>query len=195
MLMKKMLYSTGIVAVYLFLCSVVTVAAAPVSEAIVRRVAHNFLRHQVERFGLWANDIKPAVSKVQLVEHEGEPIAYNVSVKPSGYLLIPYHDEFTPVVLFSYRSSFEPSRVTQPDSVESWILPEMSMTHKNRQKFQEQIKSDKNLVNETTQVSKSWKFYGDDTVTSTVASSDTRIHNLPSSSPAYNYLESRPLLQ
>ncbi|MGE0918344.1 C10 family peptidase [Trichlorobacter lovleyi] len=171
---KKLLHSTGIVAVFLFLFSVSTVFAAPVSEVMVRRVAQSFLRHQVKQFGPWVHDFKPTVSKIQLVEYEGEPIAYNVSVKPSGYLLIPYHDEFTPVVLFSYGSSFEPSRVTQPDSVESWILPEMNTTHKNRQKFQEQIKSDKNLVSETTQVSKSWKFYGDDTVASTVSSSDTR---------------------
>ncbi|WP_235620048.1 C10 family peptidase [Trichlorobacter lovleyi] len=155
----KTIYGISLVLILGILVCPLNVIAAPVAEVVVRRVAQNFLRHQVERFGLWANDPKPVVTKIQLVEHEGEPIAYNVSVKPSGYLLIPYHDEFTPVVLFSYRSSFEPSRVTQPDSVESWILPEMFSTHKSIQKLKEQVGANKSIASEKTPVGVSWQFY------------------------------------
>ena len=104
--------------------------SAEISKDTAQQVAENFLSHYVATYGQWGDSASPAIVDIELIRHENAPIAYNVKVNPQGHLLVPYFDEFTPVMLYSDRSSFIAARVSERGSVESWILPEMSNAYK-----------------------------------------------------------------
>ena len=134
--------------------------AAQVPQDIVKTVANNFLQYQVAHFGTWSGSQSPSIDSITLVEHEFAPIVYNVSVKPNGFLLIPYYDEFSPVVLFSKSSHFEPARVKEANSFASWILPEMTTTYKNIQKYRATVEAGSTFNSSAeTPVAKAWAFF------------------------------------
>lgn len=133
--------------------------AAEVLQEIAKQVANNFLQHYVATYGNWAGSGAPVLQDIELVSHEGAPITYNFRVNPRGHLLVPYFDDFSPVVLYSDTSGFVPSRVSEPGSIESWILPEMSATYKNIQAKRAALAADKSLKYAETEVARAWKLY------------------------------------
>jgi hypothetical protein len=100
--------------------------ALPVPEPNALRVARNAIRQHLRWFGTWGGSATPRVAGIEAVEVGGDRVAYNVTVEPSGHLLIAADDELSAVLLYSDVSSFEPSRAGNPDSIESWIVPELS---------------------------------------------------------------------
>ncbi len=134
--------------------------SAQVPHEMVKTVANNFLQYQVGSFGAWAGSQSPAVDSITLVEHERAPIVYNVSIKPNGFLLIPYYDDFSPVVLFSKTTRFEPARVKEANSFASWILPEMTTTYKNIQKYRATAAAGSTFSSSAeTPLTKAWAFF------------------------------------
>jgi len=105
------------------------VHAAPVPEATARLVAQNFMTNHISLHGSWNGVAAPEIIGVQLIYYNEAPVAYHMTVNPSGHLLIAYNDEFSPVLLYSDASHFDPNRVNEIDSVESWILPEIHSVH------------------------------------------------------------------
>jgi hypothetical protein len=137
-----------------------TAFAAQVPQELIKTVANNFLQYQVANFGTWAGSQSPSVDSITLVEHELAPIVYNVSVKPNGFLLIPYYDEFSPVVLFSKTARFEPARVKEANSFASWILPEMTTTYKNIQRYRATVEAGSTFNSSAeTPTAKAWAFF------------------------------------
>ncbi len=105
--------------------------AAPVGDRVARQVAENFIAHHVSVHGTWNGTTTPEISSITLVRFRGMPLAYSVLVNPSGHLLIAYDDVFSPVLLYSDTSSFEPARAEEAGTVESWILPETRQTYQH----------------------------------------------------------------
>ncbi len=143
---------------------------------VVKRVAENFLLHQVNKFGPWNGSTSPTVAAVEIVTHDNIAIVYNVSIKPTGFLLIPYYDEFSPVVLFSKTSRFDAGRVHEVNSFASWILPDLTTTYRNIQKYRSSTASiSKADSYAETPVAKAWTFFAQPVTqlkTSSVADSD-----------------------
>jgi hypothetical protein len=108
----------------LFFFLACAVHAAPVAEKTVWRVAQNFVANHIALHGGWNGTKHAEIASVSLVVHDNVPIAYTVAVQPSGHLLVAYDDDFSPVLLYSDTAGFDPARVSEFGSVESWIIPE-----------------------------------------------------------------------
>jgi hypothetical protein len=52
-------------------------------------------------------------------------VAHHFSVLPSGHVLVAADDRFSPVLLYSSTSAFDPANRDDPASIEAWILPEI----------------------------------------------------------------------
>lgn len=107
--------------------------AAPISEDTARLVARNFIANHIAQHGSWNGTAAADIQSVELVRHQKTPVAYNVSVRPSGHILVAYDDDFSPVLLYSDTSSFDPARANEADAVESWIIPEIYAVHQDMQ--------------------------------------------------------------
>src|SRR3990167_4333761 len=92
--------------------------AAPVDEHVVRQVAVNYINNHIGVHGNWNGAAAPTISAIRQISYEGQPVAYNVTVKPSGHLFMAYDDDFSPVLLCSPTSDFDPDRVAVPDTPE-----------------------------------------------------------------------------
>ncbi len=141
--------------------------AAPVSEQTAQRVAINFVANHVALHGSWNGVVAPEVASIELVTFKNLPLAYNVTVRPSGHLLVAYSDDFSPVILYSDRSAFIPSRVVETDSVESWILPETHAVAENFRVRHSEMLSDDGVVSvgmdkASSPSFKAWQFYDQD---------------------------------
>ncbi len=167
----KRAFVRGLVAQLLFGCLFTSGAlAAPVTEQTAQRVAINFVANHVALHGSWNGDAAPEVVAVELVKFKNLPLAYNVTVKPTGHLLIAYDDDFSPVILYSDRSAFIPSRVVETDSVESWILPETHAVAEHFRSRQIEMMSDEDVrsagIDKAASKSfKAWQFYDQDPTT------------------------------
>lgn len=104
-------------------------AGTPVSEAAARLVARNFMAAHVQAHGSWNGVSNPTILSVTLVTYQGAPVAYHVAVSPTGHLLVACDDEFSPVLLYSDRSSWDPAKVAEPETVEAWIVEETHRTY------------------------------------------------------------------
>ena len=108
---------------------VLTAAAAtalPVSEASARRVTQNLFRQHIALHGNWGGSLAPAIVAVTPVDLGGERLAFNVTVAPSGHVLVGGDDELSAVLLYSDVSAFDPSKASDPESLEGWIVPEVA---------------------------------------------------------------------
>jgi hypothetical protein len=133
--------------------------AAPVAEDVVRRVAQNYIANHIANFGNWNGGLIAEIESVELVRYKNTPVAYSVAVRPSGYLLVAYDDDFSPVLLYSDRGSFLPSRVAEFGSAESWIIPETHAVKANIASRRSELKSmlQDGAVEQTKLNSKSWQ--------------------------------------
>jgi hypothetical protein len=107
------------------LASATPVGALPVTTRAARLVAENTIRQHVATFGSWGGATNPVVGRIEIVESGADRLAYNVAIRPSGHVLVAADDEFSPVLLYSDTSTFEAARATEPNAVESWIVPEI----------------------------------------------------------------------
>ena len=101
-MLKRIIYS--IVAVF-FGCMISANAlfAAHVELNKARKVAENWLHHQVYIFWDWidVDSNYPSIEDVEPVYYHGQLIAYNFLVNPRGHILIPARDELPAVKLYS----------------------------------------------------------------------------------------------
>ncbi len=122
-----MLKNKGIV-VILVLLNIFMVAvsawAGQISQQTAMTVAQNYLTAHIIAHGSWNGSAAPSLNNIQVVSYKGEPIAYLITVIPSGHLLVSYYDDFSPVLFYSPSYSLDPSKAGDPNSVESWIIPE-----------------------------------------------------------------------
>lgn len=139
------------------------VSAAPVDENVIRQVAINYLANHISVHGSWNGEVAPTIAGIQLIVYQGQPVAYNVTVGPSGYLFMAYDDDFSPVLLYSPASFFDPERVGVRDTPESWIIPE---TYAIYQKLQQHMLGlaarDANVANQEraqSRSSRAWTFF------------------------------------
>lgn len=96
-----------------------------VSLETARVVAQNKVLQHLDLYGTWNGSPAPWVGDGQPVVHEDLTVAYNFQVSPSGHVLVAADDAFSPVLLYSATSTFDPDRRSDPNSVESWLLPEL----------------------------------------------------------------------
>ncbi len=90
-----------------------------------KEVANNYIYHCISLRGTWAGTKNPVIIGIKPVIYNNEFLGYSFSVYPKGHLLVPFHDEFSPVLLYSETSGFDPEKAYQPGSIESWIIPEL----------------------------------------------------------------------
>jgi hypothetical protein len=96
-----------------------------VTRETARQVAQNKLVHHVSLYGHWNRSSSPTIIGEQVIYHNGEPVAYNFSVDPGGHIMVAMDDFFSPVLLYSTTSTIDAGRLDDPQSIESWILPEL----------------------------------------------------------------------
>lgn len=147
----------ALIALLLFVAS--NAQAAPVAEDVVRRVAQNYIANHIANFGNWNGGLMAEIESVELVRYENTAVAYSVAVRPSGYLLVAYDDDFSPVLLYSDRGTFVPSRVADFGSAESWIIPETHAVKARIASRRSELKSmlQESAVEQTKLDSKSWQ--------------------------------------
>jgi alpha-tubulin suppressor-like RCC1 family protein len=156
------LWLTGLTVAFLFVprpCQ-----GSPVSEATARLVARNFMAAHVQAHGSWNGVANPEILSVTLITCQGAPVAYHVAVSPTGHVLVAYDDEFSPVLLYSDRSSWDPGRVTDPDTVEGWIVDE---THRTYERLKDmdpatRLRLRARATREAAQVESAWARFGRD---------------------------------
>ncbi len=113
------------------LCLVICLAfvssalAGQVSETTAWQVAQNFMVKHIAIHHDWNGSQTPKVASVEVVNYEGEPVAYLVTVTPSGHLLVAYYDDFSPVLFYSPISTLDPAKANDKNALESWIIPEI----------------------------------------------------------------------
>jgi hypothetical protein len=89
------------------------------------QVARGAIVQHMLLYGSWGGSSAPAVEDIQVIHHEGVAIAYNAAVSPHGHVIVAIDDAFSPVLLYSVNSSFDPHRIQSPNSIESWVIPEI----------------------------------------------------------------------
>ena len=77
-----------------------------VSLDLARQVAQGVLYHHIDLFGQWNGSLTPTLGDGTVVRYEGESVAYNFQVQPSGHVLVVVDDDLSPVPLYSTTSTF-----------------------------------------------------------------------------------------
>lgn len=146
--------------------------AAPVAQETARRVAENTLRRHVALYGDWNGGTAPEVGPGEPIVFSDSRVAYNFSVQPSGHVLVAVDDLISPVLLYSTRSRFDASRADRPQSIESWIVPEVS---RHVRRVRERAASDAQAraaaaTTADSRIARAWRFYGGESVDTAVRS-------------------------
>ncbi|MBF0559190.1 MAG: C10 family peptidase [Nitrospirae bacterium] len=102
-----------------------TAFAATVSESTALQVAQNLLKSHIAVHGEWNGSTNPTVGNIDVVTYQNMSIAYQVNINPTGHMLVAYYDDFSPVLFYSPSSDFDPSKVDDPNAIESWLMPEI----------------------------------------------------------------------
>jgi alpha-tubulin suppressor-like RCC1 family protein len=137
-------------------------AGSPISEATARLVARNFMAAHVQAHGSWNGAANPDIRAVRLVTYQGIPVAYHVPVTPTGHLLVAYDDQFSPVLLYSDRSSWDPAKVAEPGTLEAWIVDETYRTLErlNQMDSATRRRLQARATRESIQVESAWARFG-----------------------------------
>ena len=135
--------------------------AAPVAQETARRVAENTLRRHVALYGDWNGTAAPEVGSEEAIVFNDSRVAYNFSVQPSGHVLVAVDDLISPVLLYSTRSTFDASRADRPQSIESWIVPEV---HRHVRHVRERAASGAHArataATADSRIARAWHYYG-----------------------------------
>ncbi len=92
---------------------------------VANEIAKNYISHCILLRGSWAGTKSPVITGIKPVIYNNEFLGYSFSVYPKGHLLVPFYDEFSPVLLYSETSGFDPEKAYRLGSIESWIIPEL----------------------------------------------------------------------
>lgn len=122
---RQWLYIMILVAIFLVFSATRGICDG-VARATARQVAQNKLVRHIALYGHWNKTRSPTLSDEQVIYHDGNPVAYSFSVNPSGYILVAVDDFFSPVPMYSTAAAIDAGRLDDPESIESWILPELA---------------------------------------------------------------------
>ncbi|MFZ1984728.1 MAG: C10 family peptidase [Desulfatitalea sp.] len=153
----------------LFYCLLVALwvapaAADPVDLAMARRVAENTLRHHIALYGDWNGTVAPVVGQGQAVIFKASHVAYNFQVLPSGHVLVAVDDLFSPVLLYSPNSVFDPARAERPEAIESWIVPEVHRHVRALTEYRRASNANSRSVGDTAvraRIAAAWAYYAE----------------------------------
>ncbi len=79
----------------------------------------------MDLYGHGNHSVAPTIAGAEEVRRAERVVAHNFSIDPSGHILVAVDDAFSPVLLYSATSSFDPGRADDPNAIESWIVPEL----------------------------------------------------------------------
>ncbi len=99
-------------------------SAAPVEAQKARTVAQNWLRYIVQAYGSWGGAQDPTIIDEETIEVQGQKVAYNFQIFPSGHILVPAVDELPPVKLYSETSDLSLDTGVSREQAE-WIAGEV----------------------------------------------------------------------
>ncbi|MFN8697415.1 MAG: C10 family peptidase [Burkholderiales bacterium] len=117
--------------------------------------------------GAWGGESRPQVTSIRPLSYGSVTPAYLVSVAPSGFLLISQDDDLAPVPFYSERGRFVEERVTVPQTLESWLLPELAdrLTRTTSQRVELEQTYDEeqiNLLRDDSETGREWRFFNVD---------------------------------
>jgi hypothetical protein len=104
--------------------------AAEIDLATAQQVAEAQLQRHIDLHGTWEDTDTARIASGRTVHLEDMAVAHHFSVQPTGHVLVAADDRFSPVLLYSTSSTFDPANLADPDSIEAWILPEIASTLK-----------------------------------------------------------------
>lgn len=93
-----------------------------------QKVAENYLSYCTALRGTWAGAKYPVIMEARLIKHQNKLIGYSFRVYPKGHLLVPFYDEFSPVLFYSENCDFDPENTSVPGTVEAWIAADISQS-------------------------------------------------------------------
>ncbi|MBN2284247.1 MAG: C10 family peptidase, partial [Deltaproteobacteria bacterium] len=128
--------------------------SAPVSRQRALLVAEEFLADHHKQYGSWGEAPAGRIYLCEEITCQDLLVAYNFRTSPRGHILVPRWDEFSPVLLYSTTSEFDPERVSDPRSIESWIIPELYAAYRDMQGKRQEI--DKTIDYRRTRVARAW---------------------------------------
>ncbi len=132
--------------------------AAEVSFQLAQQISSNFLSHHVAVYGTWAGSGFPTISESETIIYKGLPVAYNFKISPSGHILVSYWDHLSPILLYSATSDFQPARVNESASIESWVIP--SLYHKTNELVVGEESIEEVVSQSDARVAKAWEWLG-----------------------------------
>lgn len=102
--------------------------AAEIDLAAARQVAVAEIQRHLDLHGAWGDSQTAEAGPGETVWMDKVAVAHHFGVLPAGHVLVAADDRFSPVLLYSTASSFDPTKVDDPTSIEAWILPEILST-------------------------------------------------------------------
>jgi len=116
--------------IFIFMLSILcfsfsSIRADEIPQWTAKKVADNYLSYCVALRGTWAGTRYPVITQTRPLTHQNAFIGYSFKVYPKGHLLVPFHDEFSPVLFYSENSDFDPGNVSVPGTVEAWIISDI----------------------------------------------------------------------
>jgi hypothetical protein len=99
--------------------------AAEIDLNTARRAAQAQIQQHYDFHGNWGGNETARVGSGTTVRLDDVAIAHHFSVLPAGHVLVAADDRFSPVLLYSPTSAFDPANRDDPASIEAWILPEI----------------------------------------------------------------------
>jgi hypothetical protein len=149
----------GALTLLLITLSAVAGLCAEVSPETARQVAEAKLLHHIALYGSWNGHSNPVITEDQAVRYDGRIVAYNFIIDPAGHILVAVDDAFSPILLYSASSRFEPQRANDPIAIESWIMPELAHNLSKIRTTRDSGQRALALSHEQTQINAAWRFY------------------------------------
>jgi hypothetical protein len=149
----------GALALLLIGLSAAAGLCAEVSPETARRVAEAKLLHHIALYDSWNGHPNPVVADAQPLRYQDQVVAYNFTIEPSGHILVAVDDDFSPILLYSASSRFEPERANDPIAIESWIMPELAHNLSKIRTIRNSGQRALALSQEQTQITAAWRFY------------------------------------
>ena len=100
-------------------------AAAPIDLAAARQVALAEIWRHIDLHGSWGDAATAEAGHGETVWLDGVAVAHHFEVLPAGHVLVAADDRFSPVLLYSPASGFDPVNIDDPAGIEAWVLPEI----------------------------------------------------------------------
>lgn len=106
-----------------FVLSTVSVAwGGHVTHESARHAAWGQVRHHIAVIGDWNGTVSPTIGDPEIIVLKGGRSAYLFPVHPTGYVIVSAYDNLCPTPFYSSRSTFDITRIDNPNALESWIL-------------------------------------------------------------------------